>query len=68
MSSSTAKIPGGNIVADGKPMVHNGLSGVESTFKPRAYQLEMLEESMQKNIIVAVRLPWSPSSSVAYTS
>lgn len=53
---SPAELPGGNIAADGGPAVHNGLSRLESAFKPRAYQLEMLEESMRRNIIVAVRL------------
>ena len=44
-----AELRGGSAVADGGPAMHN-------VFKPRSYQLEMLEESMQRNIIVAVRL------------
>lgn len=31
------------------------LEGSESRFHPRAYQLEMLEERLKKNVIVAVR-------------
>ena len=36
---------------------------LEATFSPRSYQLEMLEESLRRNIIVAVRL----SAAVTYT-
>ena len=57
---STAELPSGYVVADEESTVRNGLPGFESTFKPRAYQLEMLEQSMRRNIIVAVRLLWSP--------
>ena len=45
--------------ADGEPSVHNGASGLGTLFKGRAYQLEMLEESMRRNIIVAVLFPRS---------
>lgn len=31
--------------------------GSASRFHPRAYQLEMLEESLEKNVIVAVSQP-----------
>lgn len=48
-----AELSGEN-VADRKA---TGVSDIQSTFNPRAYQLEMLEESMRRNIIVAVRLP-----------
>lgn len=64
---SMAELPAGNVIADGEPTVHKGLAGLDSAFKPRAYQLEMLEESMQRNIIVAVRLSWFPISSAANT-
>ena len=57
-----AEIQGGNVPADDEPTVHNGFSGLENAFKPRHYQLEMLEESMRRNIIVAVRLPSFPYS------
>ena len=40
---SVGELPGGHVIADGM-----------GTFKPRAYQLEMLEESMLRNIIVAM--------------
>ena len=50
--------PGGNVVA----------AGLHNTFIPRAYQLEMLDESMRRNIIVTVALPWSPFPSVANLS
>ena len=33
----------------------SNLKAGEPTIKPRPYQLEMLEESLQRNIIVAVR-------------
>lgn len=59
LSTAGLQVPGGSVVAEGESTVHNGLSRLESTFKPRAYQLEMLEQSMQRNIIVAVRLSWS---------
>ena len=62
-----AELPAVNVVADVEPTVHKGLAGFDSAFKPRAYQLEMLEESMRRNIIVAVRLSWFPFSSVANT-
>ena len=52
--SSTVDLPGGSVASNGMSEVHNGLLGFESIFKPRAYQLEMLEESMRRNIIVAV--------------
>ena len=42
-SLSAAECPGGQVIADGR-----------GTFNPRAYQLEMLEESMLRNIIVAM--------------
>ena len=65
---STAELPDGS-VPEGRSTVHNGFSDFESASKPRSYQLEMLEESMRRNIIVAVRLPWFPfSSSAANTS
>ena len=31
--------------------------GSELGFRPRAYQLEMLEENLEKNVIVAMRWP-----------
>lgn len=31
------------------------------TMTARAYQLEMLEESLKQNIIVAVCFPWTPT-------
>ena len=40
---SAAELPRGHVIADGT-----------GTFSPRAYQLEMLEESMLRNIIVAM--------------
>ena len=40
---SAAELPGGHVIADGR-----------GTLNPRAYQLEMLEESMLRNIIVAM--------------
>ncbi|CAF9929326.1 MAG: Dicer-like protein 2, partial [Alectoria fallacina] len=49
-----AELSGRNVVAGEEPTVLNGLSGLESAFKPRPYQLEMLEESMRRNIIVAM--------------
>ena len=64
---SAAELPDGNFVADEEPTVDKGLAGLKSPFKPRAYQLEMLEESMRRNIIVAVRLPYFPSSPAANT-
>lgn len=58
---STAKLQDPSVVFDGIGTTgHDGLSGLKSAFKPRAYQLEMLEESMRRNIIVAVRLSWLP--------
>lgn len=60
-----AQLPGGNVVADEEPTVHNERPELESGFKPRSYQLEMLEESMRRNIIVAVRLPLFLYSSMA---
>lgn len=65
---STAELPDGNVVANGESIGHNRLSNFESAFKPRSYQLEMLEESMRRNIIVAVRLPWFPFFLPANTS
>ena len=59
LSSAGLRVAGGHVAAEGESTVHNGLSRLESTFKPRAYQLEMLEQSMQRNIIVAVRVSWS---------
>ena len=44
-----AELRGESALADGGPAIHD-------VFKPRSYQLEMLEESMRRNIIVAVRL------------
>ena len=35
------------------------LNGQTPIIKPRAYQIEMLEESLRHNIIVAVSLHWS---------
>lgn len=64
---SMAEIQDGNVPTDDEPIVHNRLSGLENAFKPRHYQLEMLEESMRRNIIVAVRLPWLPYSLAADT-
>lgn len=32
------------------------VGGNDKTYRPRGYQLEMLEESMRQNIIVAVSL------------
>lgn len=52
-----ADLPGRNVPTDDESIAHKGLSGLENAFKPRHYQLEMLEESMRRNIIVAVRLP-----------
>lgn len=57
---STAGLPSGHVVSEGESTADNGLSRLDSTFKPRAYQLEMLEQSIQRNIIVAVRLSRSP--------
>jgi hypothetical protein len=37
------------------------------TMTARAYQLEMLEESLQQNIIVAVCFPWRPTSDIPLT-
>lgn len=42
-----AELRGGSAIADGGPAMHN-------VFKPRSYQLEMFEESMRRNIIVAM--------------
>ena len=64
---SMAELPDGNVVADGEPTVHKGLAGLKSAFKPRAYQLEMLEDSMRRNIIVALRLSCFPFYSAANT-
>ena len=44
-----AELRGGSALADGGAAMRN-------IFKPRSYQLEMLEESMRRNIIVAVQL------------
>lgn len=52
---STVELSGRNVVVHEEPTVHNGLSGLDRAFQPRSYQLEMLEESMRRNIIVAVR-------------
>ena len=65
---STVELPGGYVVAEGESTVHNGLSRLGGTFKPRAYQLEMLEQSMRRNIIVAVQAPLVSSSSAANTT
>ena len=43
----------------GEPNVHKGASGFGTLLQGRAYQLEMLEESMRRNIIVAVLFPRS---------
>ena len=45
--------------AEGEPTVHKGASGFGNLVTGRAYQLEMLEESMRRNIIVAVLFPRS---------
>jgi hypothetical protein len=37
------------------------------TMTARAYQLEMLEESLQQNIIVAVCPPWRPTPDIPLT-
>ena len=47
-----AELRGGSPLTDEGPAMHN-------VFKPRSYQLEMFEESMRRNIIVAVRLSLS---------
>lgn len=49
-----ADLPGRNVPTDDESIAHKGLSGLENAFKPRHYQLEMLEESMRRNIIVAM--------------
>ena len=51
-----------DVVFDENSTVYGGLPWLEGPFKARDYQLEMLEESMRRNIIVAVLLPWSPFS------
>lgn len=38
------------------------VGGNGKTYRPRGYQLEMLEESLRQNIIVAVSLLHNPSS------
>ena len=43
----------------GERTVHNGASGFGTLLQGRAYQVEMLEESMRRNIIVAVLFPRS---------
>ena len=63
--ASTAELLGKDVVDTGKSTGHNGLSGLDSPFKARAYQLEMLEESMRRNIIVAVLHSWSSIFSLA---
>lgn len=62
---STAELQGEDVVVIGKPTGQNGLPGLEIPFKARAYQLEMLEESMRRNIILSVLLPSSLISSAA---
>lgn len=45
-----------HVLADSKlntGVIENGLNST-SVFKPRAYQLEMLEASLRENIIIAV--------------
>ena len=60
---SIAELPAEDVSVDGEPAVRNGPQGLETPFKGRAYQLEMLEESMRRNVIVAVLFPPSPSPS-----